>query len=54
METTRQAWLKQAALPLLHGLRRDELMRFFVGNGGGGRLWGAWLFAFPALAAAAA
>ena len=46
--------MKEAALPLLHGLRRDELMRFFVGNGGGGRLWGAWLFAFPALAAAAA
>src|SRR5438552_7172992 len=54
METTRQDWLKQAALPQLRGLRRDELLRFFLDNGDGGRRWGVWLFAFPALAAAAA
>ena len=54
METARQIWLKQAPVPLLRDLRRDQLMRFFVGNSGGGRLWGVWLFSFPALAAAAA
>jgi hypothetical protein len=54
METAHQAWLKQAALPLLRGLRRDEMMRFFVRNAGGGKRWGVWLFSFPSLAAAAA
>lgn len=45
--------MKQAALPLLRILKRDELMRFFVRDDDG-KLWGVWLFSFPALAAAAA
>jgi len=54
MQTVRQAWLKQAALPLLRDLERGELMRFFVRNTYDGKLWGVWLFTFPSLAAAAA
>ena len=54
MQTARQAWLKQAALPLLRVLKRDELLWFFVRNDDGGKLWGVWLFSLPALAVAAA
>lgn len=54
MQTARQLWLQQAALPLLRASDRGGLSRFFVDNAGGGKYWGIWLFTFPSLADAAA